>query len=92
MLQRVVQHEPGRFTACPRCGLEPRHVIARGRGINEPVQFAPSGERHAVQCTTRDCGHSTGLHTSLADAEAEWRSFPQLSLRLPARQSRQAAA
>lgn len=91
MLERVVQHETGRFTGCPGCGQEPRHVIVRGRGANEPVQFAPSGERHAIQCTTRGCGHRTGLHASLGEAEAEWRGFPQLSLRLPAH-PRQVAA
>lgn len=93
MLQRVVQHEEGRFTACNRCGAKPRHVAARGRSITEPVRFAPSGERQAVKCTADQCGNTTAFHPSLAEAEAEWRSFPQLALRLIAPQHpRQVAA
>lgn len=89
MLQQVVQHEPGRFPRCG-CGAEPRHVVGRGRSSREPVQFIAAGERHAVQCTRRDCG--TGFHPTLAEAEAEWRAFPQLALPLTAHARQQVAA
>lgn len=91
MLQRVVQHESGRFPRCG-CGAEPHHVVGRGRSSKEPVQFIAAGERHAVQCTRRDCGISTGFHPSLAEAEAEWRSFPQLTLPLAGVRREQVAA
>jgi hypothetical protein len=82
MIERVIAHEPGRFTRCRNCSQEPRHIRAAGRSSKEAVQFIAAGQRHTLECR---CGSRTARHESLGAAEREWGTdYAQLSLPLRA--------
>lgn len=80
MIERVIAHEPGRFTRCRLCSQEPRHVGAAGRSSKEAVQFIAAGQRHTLECR---CGSRTARHETIAAAEREWGTdYAQLALPL----------
>lgn len=90
MLESIHKHPAGRFQRCRSCNTEPRHVRVAGRSSKEPVAFAPVGIRHRLESS---CGARTAMHSTLADAEAEWGTdYAQLALPLRATRRRRAAA
>jgi len=82
MRQIQVRTPAGRFALCVHCKTEPRHVEHRGRTLRETMQAGIPALRHSLECR---CGRSTGLHATLAGAEADWGlRFGQITLALPA--------
>lgn len=87
MLQRVIFHQPERFTRCS-CGRRPRHIESRGRASNQRgLVFAPTVQHH-LECR---CGVRTDKAITLQAAEAQWGSdYAQLPL--PLRRRRKVVA
>lgn len=69
MKQRHAPHPPGTFARCATCEREPRHYVATGSTISEPVTFGTVGDRHQLECNCRRC---TGWCSSLDAAVNAW--------------------
>lgn len=86
MLERIVKHEPDRFSRCRTCGAEPHHVTAAGRSSREPMTLTVCALRHSIECR---CGARTARHESLEAAEREWGThYAQLVLPLDVARTR----
>jgi hypothetical protein len=81
MMERHVTTKPGRFSRCPTCGHEPRHIEVHGRTLRETLTDTPT-LRHMLECR---CGRVTAKHPTLLEAETEWGPvLSQRPLALPA--------
>jgi hypothetical protein len=93
MIQKQERHAEGTFAACSNCKREPHHVVTRGIGQGEMVDFRDphyTATRHNLECCR--CGRSTGRHRHLDDAVAEWgQKFAQAELKLRVVSKRRAA-
>jgi hypothetical protein len=82
MRQIHIRHPGNRFALCRQGGHEPRHIEHHGRTLRETMQATVPAVRHSLECK---CGRSTGLHSTLQQAENDWGVlYGQFPMALPA--------